>query len=219
MIESEKKSKNYLNNRQILDKNAEQFNNYLHSFSLEAASLKRGLSVEQLFQTIQYLEEYDDILFLSETHSKDTDYEGWLGAILDFVDDCFPYFRIVVIDGVPLGAFWALNFGGMSGKTRECDFGGLARRGVDPLLSLAASYAFLDLLFSEHPDLFIIRGEFTEKNRAVARLLYRLGFSHPETRRAIAVKDNQGITGTILSVTRPEWDALHDEKRERIESV
>lgn len=163
-------------------------------------------NIHLLHKLLPTLESYSDIFH--DDSVKPSDYAAWLDVVLDFVEIASPWFYIVLVNGEPKGAIWAIGWVSFGENYHACEVGGLAKRGVDPFVTMMTIYKFTNILF-EDTDIRIVRSEFTETNRAVSVCLRRLGYGHPEPRRCLKIRDGKEISGKYLSVTRTEWEALH----------
>lgn len=206
----------------LIDKNTENFltiRKKLEKTSKKRAKVQARLSFKKvnrntnlhLFSDLMPMIEQYSHIFDDDTVDKNKNYDEWLDVVLDFIDSVDPWFYAVLLDGKPEGVMWATAWESYGSKHHSVEYGGLCNREIDPFISNIAAYLFLDGIFKK-TGVHIIRGEFAETNRAVSLFLKRLGFSNPEKRRAFQIKQGREITGTILSITRPEWELIYEQK-------
>lgn len=169
-------------------------------------------NVHLLYQMLPVLEDYSDI-FDDASVSPLNDYDTWLDLVLDFIKAVTPWFYLILVDGQPRGAMWVSAWESFGNTHHAVEIGGLAARKVNPLISMLTLYRFTEKVFTE-TDVNIIRAEFAKDNHAVRRCLLRVGYSHPEPRRCLKIRHGKEISGCYLSVTRPEWEALHEQEEE-----
>jgi hypothetical protein len=201
--------------RKFSRENQEDIKKLLQSISFEPVWFNPETGTFQnihlLFQMLPVLEQYADI-FGNDYISLEQDYNEWLDSVMGFIQQVAPYFFVALEDGQPTWLVWASNWESFKQHAHSVEIGGLAKRGVLPLKTKVMTYCLLDMLF-ETTDVNIVRAECEESNRAVRLSLMRTGFSHPEKRRCIKVKNGQEVTGIILSMTRSEWEQLHNEEQ------
>lgn len=169
-------------------------------------------NIHLLYKMLPVLEDYADI-FEDDSASPAKNYDEWLDVILNFIKDVTPWFLMVLVDNEPRGAVWVSAWEMTGNKVHGVEIGGLAARGVNPLISSATLQMFTQKLFDE-TDVYIVRAEFSNGNKSVKRILQRVGYSHLEERRCLKIKGGQEISGHYLSVTRPEWEALNESQKE-----
>jgi len=131
------------------------------------------------------------------------DPEAWLSDALDFIEEADGWFVVGVVDGVPTGLLWAINW-----DSHTCEIGGAIKRKQSPDVTRAAVSQFVDLLFAEVSDLKLIRSDPEDRNKAAVKLLTDCGFNTPERRRGARYRNGQPINAIIVSVTRDEWSQL-----------
>jgi hypothetical protein len=204
-------SDNFLTVRKKIERFSKKRKKILNRISFLPVSRQKNINL--IIQLLPMLEQYADI-FDDDTVSLAKDYGGWLDVVLDFVDGVSPWFCAVLLDGKPQGVMWATGWESFGAKHHAVEYGGLCNRGIDPLFSNVAACAFIGQIFSK-TDVYIVRSEFAQENRAVDWCLRRVGFGNPEVRRAWKISKGKEITGKILSITRPEWEAIHGKEKEK----
>lgn len=162
-------------------------------------------NIDLLYQLMPAFEEFKGIF----DDDDDRPYSEWLDLVFQFIKSVNPWFCIVSVAGKPSGALWVPNWIKNGDQLHSAELSGVAVRGTPPITTMAAVHKFVSLVFNE-TEIRLIRSEFEASNRAARLCLIKTGFSNLEARRCLRFKGGIDIPGQLLSVTRPEWDALHE---------
>lgn len=160
-----------------------------------------------LFQELLPILEETSHIFGDDSIPKVENYHEWLQYHIGFVQNAAPWIFAVLVDGKPQGFCWAINWAGNGPGVHSVQISGANRRKTPVAVTTQTIKMLVDLIFQQ-TEVYIIRGGYTQDNRAAGLALGRAGFSHPETERATMTRSGQEITGIIKSLTRPEWEVL-----------
>lgn len=161
-----------------------------------------------LFQELLPILEETSHIFGDDSMPKVENYNEWLQCTIEFAQDAAPWIFAVLVEGKLQGLMWAINWSGNGPRIHCVQISGVNKRKTSMAMTTQAIKEFLKFIF-EQTEVYIIRGEYTQDNRAAGLALGRAGFSHPETERATMIRNGQEVTGIIKSITRPEWEALN----------
>ena len=129
----------------------------------------------------------------------------WYEAILEYINQVYPWFFAVTLNHNVIGVIWAENWNGFREHHYSVEIGGIAKRDIPVMVTYTSLQLFLKKLFDE-TEIYIMRGICDVNNRAAKLCFWRSGFSHPEHRRAWKLFQGKAVEGSVFSITRPEFE-------------
>lgn len=174
-------------------------------------------SQRQVYEGVEYLPDLlnlmlqNDDIFHDDRLPVKEDYSAWLDHQLAYMNDCYPWFFVVVKDGVFRSAIWAHSWTMFGERYHSVEIGAVSKRKISMSENSQTLRLFSDFLFTES-KVSLLRAYCDKDNRAARLALLRGGFSHPQALRAHKMKDGNYIDAIGFSLTREENEVLNDSR-------